>query len=113
MSSPQRRRHDNFLSFAIAANKDSTLYKSPANSHFASNFRENALSGVASFRKKQRPSLAPFAAVLGKGKKLAPLGFGWRPPRILNDIDNGKGILALGSIAGMGIPIHGNLRLFE
>jgi hypothetical protein len=61
-------RHDNFLSFAIAANKDSTLYKSPANSHFASNFRENALSGVASFRKKQRPSLAPFAAVLGKGK---------------------------------------------
>jgi hypothetical protein len=58
-----RTRRDNFLSFAIAANKDGTLSKSPAKSHFVPNLRENALSGVASFRKKQRPSLAPFAAV--------------------------------------------------
>jgi hypothetical protein len=60
-------RRDNFLSFAIAANKDSTLYKSPAKSHFAPNSRENALSGVASFGKKQRPSPAPCAAVWEKG----------------------------------------------
>jgi hypothetical protein len=48
---PARARRDNFLSFAIAANKDGTLYKSPANSHFALNLRENALSGVASIGK--------------------------------------------------------------
>ena len=47
-----------------------------------------ASDAVASFGKKQRPSLAPFAAVLGKGKKLAPLGFGWRLPWILNDVDD-------------------------
>jgi hypothetical protein len=44
-------RRDNFLSFAILANKDGTLYRSPANSHFLPNSRENALSGVASVGK--------------------------------------------------------------
>jgi hypothetical protein len=52
-----------FLSFAISANKDSTLYKSPANSHFLPNFRENALSGVASLGKNSGLPLKPFAAV--------------------------------------------------
>jgi hypothetical protein len=59
-------RRDNFLSCAFGANKDGTLYKSPAKSHFVLKDRENALSGVASNRKKQRPSLEPFAAVWGK-----------------------------------------------
>jgi hypothetical protein len=58
-----KRRRDNFLSFAFQASKKGALCKSPAKSHFVPNRRENALAGVASFRKKQRPSLEPFAAV--------------------------------------------------
>jgi hypothetical protein len=54
-----KRRRDNFLSFAIAANKDSTLYTSPAKSHFVPNPRENALSGVASRGKNSGLPLHP------------------------------------------------------
>ena len=50
-------------------NKDSTLYKSPAKSHFAPNFRENALSGVASTRKKTAAFPCTLCRCLRKRKK--------------------------------------------